>query len=1118
MESPGDIIYFLLIILLTIVSITLVASQLLLPMSQYFDEDGQQTMRRYAVAMFGVLAAWGFLVVGAGYSLFPGRNPAEILPPLERAVNTLVIVIVGWAVLTADHSIGKRLSNIAAVIVLFGVVASYLVTSFQWTEMIVPGLSFNQTDLALYWAFGPAVLSLFGMLMVILLFRHILDAPLKLLFFTILLLAHVGTVYLVSQGMLVGDYAGSIRIGLVLALAILPITFNRVMIGRLRVALDVALSEPPALIDTRVPRPTEPSSEPVPSPPTRRPATASTQATQLLRTMGMILEATQPAHIPDQIVQTMMSVLQADVGALLRLQDANYADITLARDTVRGAHPDTVSLNLEDHPTLVNAIERQAQRALYVDRNIEEIEDLYTRIGIDQVGPVYFQPLVRQGEIIAILMVAFPYVNREMNMSEVELLKGIGIISSNLLALSFEAQEARILAQERAIQAMVEGVPPSAIRDEEALAARKEMQDSLRIAREQVAELGNQVVSLKSRLAEERERLASLLPDTDEGLSVSQRIVVISQEQEQLRRERDELNRQLRDAEATLTGVTATSNEAVFNQLVDGFARERSHLESERDELLQQLSALQAQDEDTLRPEDLLKDMMNENNRLGTERNQLADQLRNINQQLGKLGIEDGMAGLSQLIGQLSDERAALQQQNADLLQQRDWLLQERATLDDVMSLEEQREAQIKTLQIEIDRLATDRDAAVKNRDKARADLIETTEKLNAVKAHRTRLAAQVSEIEAVLNDARQEQVELRAQIQELAEERSQLMTLRAQLEADNRLLALERDQAIAQTVGDDNLMQQLQAEGVGELRSMVDALTQERDSLERELTQLRMVLADTEERLETAQMMPALAITNGVSPAPVYHPEQPELLVGLVQELRTPMTSISGYVDVLLGESAGILGEMQRKFLRRVSANVARLDSMIDSLVNLTALDVGKRALQPRPVDMVSVVEEAITNASIQFREKGLVVDLEIQPELPKLPADQDAMEQVMNQLLSNAYLASPQNSAIRVTIKRDSLPYGDEAQAIDSLYVAVEDRGGGIHPEDMPRVFARKYKANNPLIEGLGDTGVGMSVAKALVDAHGGRVWLQSELGVGSTVSFAIPLDLAQDSQKDN
>ena len=238
---------------------------------------------------------------------------------------------------------------------------------------------------------------------------------------------------------------------------------------------------------------------------------------------------------------------------------------------------------------------------------------------------------------------------------------------------------------------------------------------------------------------------------------------------------------------------------------------------------------------------------------------------------------------------------------------------------------------------------------------------------------------------------------------------------------------------------------------------------------------------------------------------------------MGLVQELRTPMTSITGYVDLLVGESAGILGEMQRKFLQRVSANVSRLAAMLDDLVHITALDTGQFTLTPQPIDMLMLVEDAITSATNQFREKGLTVTLDLDDDLPELRADPDAVRQIVGQLLTNAYLVSPADSEVIITARRQMLDLDNSGgeKLTDSLYVAVEDRGGGIAPEDEPRVFARKYKAENPLIQGLGDTGVGLAIAKALVETQGGRLSLQTREGVGSIFSFALPLEPKLESE---
>jgi signal transduction histidine kinase len=222
-------------------------------------------------------------------------------------------------------------------------------------------------------------------------------------------------------------------------------------------------------------------------------------------------------------------------------------------------------------------------------------------------------------------------------------------------------------------------------------------------------------------------------------------------------------------------------------------------------------------------------------------------------------------------------------------------------------------------------------------------------------------------------------------------------------------------------------------------------------------------------------------------------------------------MTSIVGYVDLLLSESAGILGEMQRKFLQRVSTNTSRLASMLDDLTRITALDTGQFMLVGQTVDLIGMIEDAITASASQFREKGLTVNLSLSDDVPLVTADQDAMSQIIGQLLTNAYLASPPHTEISITARRQQVNVSANGgqESADGLFVSIEDRGGGIPLEDQARVFSRKYKADNPLIQGLGDTGVGLAIAKALVEAHGGRLWLESRDGVGSAFNFVLPFE---------
>jgi len=279
-------------------------------------------------------------------------------------------------------------------------------------------------------------------------------------------------------------------------------------------------------------------------------------------------------------------------------------------------------------------------------------------------------------------------------------------------------------------------------------------------------------------------------------------------------------------------------------------------------------------------------------------------------------------------------------------------------------------------------------------------------------------------------------------------------------------------------------------------------------------------VTLDLDGRAVRAELtrLPGVTGSSGVLAVMLYLeeqvPVQNEMVVSLIGELRTPMTSIIGYADLLLGETVGILGEMQRQFLQRVQANIERLGRLLDDLIRITSLDTGQISLSPGPVDIVSVVEDAIMSLSAQFSERELSVQLDMPPALPSVHADQDGLHQIVLNLLSNAAQCSQQGTEILV---RAGLEERDDQGGgpLGYLLVSVTDTGSGIALDDQRRVFQRLYRADNPLIAGMGETGVGLSIAKALVEAQGGNIWVESEMGVGSTFSFVLPLSSGDGKQ---
>jgi signal transduction histidine kinase len=233
------------------------------------------------------------------------------------------------------------------------------------------------------------------------------------------------------------------------------------------------------------------------------------------------------------------------------------------------------------------------------------------------------------------------------------------------------------------------------------------------------------------------------------------------------------------------------------------------------------------------------------------------------------------------------------------------------------------------------------------------------------------------------------------------------------------------------------------------------------------------------------------------------------EFIASLSQELRTPMTSITGYTDLLVGESVGVLGEMQRKFLQRIKANIERMNVMLNDLIGVTAIDAGQLEIRPSIVNMTEVIEDTIIGARAQLEENEITLNMRIPDDLPPVEADPDSVRQIMSNLLGNAIKSTPAGGAIEISTQ--IYEQNGDAPAEDIvpfLMISIKDSGGGIAQKDVDRVFDRFYRAERPLIEGLGETGVGLSIVKSLVEAHGGRVWVESEIGEGSIFHFLLPI----------
>ncbi len=1108
-KSPGDLIFFLLAIALT-------QAGLFMALGERLRRPQNRPAGRYMIATLGAMAAWVVVMLGALYSVVSNQNISAILPPLERVCSLAIILLIGWAFFTGEDERWSRPANIVLLLLLIVALIAYVVTGVQWTNQS-DYTNFNLSVYGVAWTFTTFVVSIFGLILVAISFRRFTDAPLKLLFFALLILGYGATLIQINQLSILGNYAGTTRLALFASLAIVPVLIYRMVMQHLQ--SELKNSEQSALRNNALTAAIRPkdasvnnetlissSLSPIVSP-------AQRDSIQLLKILGLILEEATPTSIPEKIISAVLDSLKADIGAILNLQDANYADLANAYDKSMKRKIAGMSINLDNQPTLVNAIERRSQRPLYTDRNTNELRDLYNRLDIEQTGPAYFQPLTRGKDLVGILLVATPYSQRELDEGERELLKGIGIIAGNLLGLSYAARDAGLKAEERAIQALVQGIPLEQMNDSSVLAARQEMQSNLQASREQITDLSHQISQLKIELDAERNRITTSLGDTEEGMSVSQRILTLTDEQQNLRTEREQLLARLQEAETSLAGATANSNESVYKHMVEVLRREKEELVAQRNNLQNQLTQMRTADQE-INPAQAMETVAErinvDNSRMVAERDELQGKLSDISAQLQALGIEQSTTGMAQLITQLIEQRGVLNQRIDALALERNALLNERVQHEDSIKREKERAGRIQALETEMRNLASDREALTMERDQIRTERDELAGKQDSIKQNRARLLAEASGYQLELAEAHQDQAKLRLQLQVLSNEKSDLVSRQNHLIAEKQALQAERDALLAQSgMQATSLIQPANDEHITSLTKMIDDLSEERNQLERELNETRTSLAEAQSKITKFKF------TTEHQPIPDEGDDNEErdsdLTLSVIQEFRTPLTSIMGYIDLLMDESAGILGEMQRKFLQRVAANITRLSSITDDLTRLTAMDASRLVLVPRPVNVVNLIEDTISNSTYQFREKGLTVHLNLDDNLPTVEADQDAITQVIGQILTNAYLVSPPDSQIIVTAHRQEVKLstnGNLAAPTDCILVSVEDRGGGIPPEELARVFARKYKAKNPVINGLGDNGVALSIAKMLVEAHGGGLWVETRPSIGSIFYFALPI----------
>ena len=217
--------------------------------------------------------------------------------------------------------------------------------------------------------------------------------------------------------------------------------------------------------------------------------------------------------------------------------------------------------------------------------------------------------------------------------------------------------------------------------------------------------------------------------------------------------------------------------------------------------------------------------------------------------------------------------------------------------------------------------------------------------------------------------------------------------------------------------------------------------------------------------------------------------------------ELRTPLTAIHGFIELILDGDAGPVNDEVREYLGVVRDNTERLIALVNDLLDVSRLEAGSLQLPLEPVSLTAILEEVARTLRPGIEAKRQALVLTVDPALSRVLGNAERLTQVVTNLLDNASKYTPPGGAITV----------GAACTGAHVQVTIHDTGIGIAVSDMPKLFTRFFRADHPVVRQEGGTGLGLFIARSIVELHGGRLFADSQPGVGSTFGFTIPIALA-------
>lgn len=221
------------------------------------------------------------------------------------------------------------------------------------------------------------------------------------------------------------------------------------------------------------------------------------------------------------------------------------------------------------------------------------------------------------------------------------------------------------------------------------------------------------------------------------------------------------------------------------------------------------------------------------------------------------------------------------------------------------------------------------------------------------------------------------------------------------------------------------------------------------------------------------------------------------EFVATASHELRSPLGIVRGYLEVVKDGILGEVNEDQRERLAKALAHVDELTSLTDELLDLSRIEAKKWKVVKKPLALAEVVTSALARVESKARERKHDITVDIPSNLPRVKADKESVVRVLANILDNAVKFTPEKGKIAIHALDEE----------EKIHIVVEDSGIGISREHLPKIFDRFYTVESSLTKKLAGVGLGLSIAKGIVEAHGGEIWVESTPGKGTKVHFTLP-----------